>query len=250
MILNNPVLAQTGAGDSLLLMPDQQFLGTTTTQDDINDNFHQDQSMRHTSSAANLARLAETQDKRLVSEVRSLREERNKMELALEESRSAQKQAEKVAEEAREAARKAADIADSLRKAAEAAGVQLDDHLVEASKYLPTSEQEIGLLKAEIADLKTRVFDPKKAMSMLSQMPSLSMISQMPMMMGLGGIGGIGKIGGISGLNPLGGIQKVASMPNFLADGVKRERLPVDGAGRIGAVGSSVDGAGLGATGG
>ena len=136
---------------------------------------------------------------------RSLREERHKLELALEESKSAQKQAEKVAEEARDAARKAADVADSLRKAAEAAGVELDDHLVETSKYLPTSEQEIGLLKAEIADLKTRVFDPKKAMSMLSQMPSLGMISSMPMMMGLGGM------------------QKVASMPNFLADGIKRE---------------------------
>ncbi len=132
-------------------------------------------------------------------------------------------------------------MADSLRKAAEAAGVELDDHLVETSKYLPTSEQEIGLLKAEIADLKTRVFDPKKAMSMLSQMPSLGMISSMPMMMGLGGIGG---------LNPLGGMQKVASMPNFLADGIKRETgvgvggdvggmASVGGVGGVGGVGTS-----------
>lgn len=58
--------ARPPARPSLLLMPDQQL---TTTQDnnDNNDNF---QSIRHTSSAANLARLAETQDKRLVSEVR------------------------------------------------------------------------------------------------------------------------------------------------------------------------------------
>jgi hypothetical protein len=179
----------------------------------------------------------------LVSEVRQLREERNKLEMALEESKSAQKQAEKVAEEvrvssenpspvsplliltstiasdaqAREAARKAADVADALRKAAEAAGLRLDEHLVETSKYLPTSEQEIGLLKAEIEDLKNRVFDPRKAMSMLSQMPMIS-----PMMMGLGGI---------SGLNPLGGMQKVASMPNFLAGMNSTElKRSVDGA--------------------
>ena len=187
-----------------------------------NDNDDNFQSIKHTSSAANLARLAETQDKRLVSEVRSLREERHKLELALEESKSAQKQAERIAEEAREAARKAADVADSLRRAAEAAGVRLDEHLVETSKYLPTSEQEIGLLKAEIAELKTRVFDPKKAMTMLSQMPMMT-----PMMMGLGGLNGVGAgvsslggisgISGITGLNPLGGMPKVASMPNFLA---------------------------------
>ena len=180
-----------------------------------NDNDDNFQSIKHTSSAANLARLAETQDKRLVSEVRSLREERHKLELALEESKSAQKQAEKVADEAREAARRAADVADSLLKAAEAAGIKLDEHLVETSKYLPTSEQEVGLLKAEIAELKTRVFDPKKAMTMLSQMPMMN-----PMMMGLSGLSGVNGINGlsgISGLNPLGGMQKVASMPNFLA---------------------------------
>ena len=216
-----------------------------------NDNDDNFQSMKHTSSAANLARLAETQDKRLVSEVRSLREERHKLELALEESKSAQKQAERLAEEAREAARRAADVADSLLKAAEVSGVKLDEHLVETSKYLPTSEQEIGLLKAEIADLKTRVFDPRKAMNMLSQMPMMN-----PMMMGLGGMNGgmNGGMGGglnygpnysMNGLNPLGGMQKVASMPNFLAGMNSADQKRSNLVAADGAIAPGVPGAGL-----
>ena len=219
-----------------------------------NDNDDNFQSIKHTSSAANLARLAETQDKRLVSEVRSLREERHKLELALEESKSAQKQAEKVADEAREAARRAADVADSLFKAAEAAGIKLDEHQVETSKYLPTSEQEIGLLKAEIAELKTRVFDPRKAMTMLSQMPMMN-----PMMMGLGNLNGMSGMSGMSGmnglngfssLNPLGGMQKVASMPNFLA-GMNNadQKRPYSGGG-VGEVRARADGETLGVPGG
>jgi hypothetical protein len=75
------------------------------------------------------------------------------------------------------------------------------------------------------------VFDPKKAMSVLSQMPMLS-----PMLMG-GGFGSTRSVGIPSGsgrglaagmpplaLNPLGGMgmPKVASMPNVLTGVDKR----------------------------
>ena len=236
MIMDNPVLAQTGAGESLLVMnhnnsPSDQG---DTEQDHFGGDADQDQNVtsqlarfHKQSSAVNLARLggasATAEARRLASEVRQLREERHKLELALEESQSAQKQAEKKAEEANIAARKAADVAESLRKAAERSGIELDHEIVEISKYLPTSEQEIDLLKAELAEIKAELlhakqrnpaaglFDPKKnaaAMNLLSQMPYFSnAMSMLPMM-------------GMPPLNPLGGMsnglmQKVASMPTM-----------------------------------
>ena len=176
MIIENPVLAQTGAGDSLLVGP---YYGAGADREgsahsDQGDTEHGPDEGHHDggenmsdkgalprfhkqSSAVNLARLGSgaVEARRLAGELRQLREERRQLELALEESRSAQKQAEKNAEEAKVAARKAADIADSLRKAAERHGIKLDDEVVQASKYLPTSEQEIELLKAELSEIKS-----------------------------------------------------------------------------------------------
>lgn len=228
MIMDNPVLAQTGAGESLLVNPNHSDQGDTEMQqgDNIAD---EDQNVssqvarfHKQSSAVNLARLAggsSEAHRRLVSEVKQLREERHKLELALEESKSAQKQAEKNAEEAKAAARKASDIAVALRKAAEKSGIELDEELVESSKYLPTSEQEINLLKAELDELKKKsaAFDPKKAMNMLSQMPYA--MNMLPMF----GMPPLNPFGGISSPNnsqssipkmlKAGMMQKVASMP-------------------------------------
>ena len=157
MIMDNPVLAQTGAGESLLVNPNHSDQGDTEMQHGDDEDHHvssQVARFHKQSSAVNLARLAggsSEAHRRLVSEVKQLREERHKLELALEESKSSQKQAEKDAEEAKAAARKASDIAEALRKAAEKTGVELEAELIESSKYLPTSEQEIELLKAELS---------------------------------------------------------------------------------------------------
>ena len=267
MIIENPVLAQTGAGDSLLM--GQYFGGDRegSAHSDQGDTEH-GQEMFHDggdnvtsekgqlprfnkqSSAVNLARLGggAAEARRLAGELRQLREERRQLELALEESRSSQKQAEKDAEEAKAAARKAADIAESLRKAAEKSNIKLDDEIVQASKYLPTSEQEIELLKAEMAEIKSelqlaridrRDFDGKSkgfagglpkgmpnsqaaaaaaAAAAFAQMPYA--MSMLPMFAGMPPLNPYGGMPGSSQMPPIppstkgfGSMQKVASMP-------------------------------------
>ena len=123
---------------------------------------------------------------------------------------------------------------------------------METSKYLPTSEQEIGLLKAEIADLKTRVFDPRKAMNMLSQMPMMN-----PMMMGLGGMNGgmNGGMGGglnygpnysMNGLNPLGRDAKGwQACPTFSREQNSADQKRSNLVAADGAIAPGVPGAGL-----
>lgn len=224
MIMDNPVLAQTGAGESLLVNQNHSDQGDTEMHqgDEEEHNVSSQLARFHKqSSAVNLARLAggsSEAHRRLVSEVKQLREERNKLELALEESKSSQKQAEKNAEEAKAAARKASDIAEALRRAAEKAGVELEEELVESSKYLPTSEQEIELLKAELSELKKKnaAFDPKKAMSMLSQMPyAMNMLPMfgMPPLNPFGGMASPNNQSSIPKMLKAGMMQKVASMP-------------------------------------
>jgi len=224
MIMDNPVLAQTGAGESLLVNPNHSDQGDTEMQHGDDEDHHvssQVARFHKQSSAVNLARLAggsSEAHRRLVSEVKQLREERHKLELALEESKSSQKQAEKDAEEAKAAARKASDIAEALRKAAEKAGVELEAELIESSKYLPTSEQEIELLKAELSELKKKnaAFDPKKAMSMLSQMPyAMNMLPMfgMPPLNPFGGMTSPNNQSSIPKMLKAGMMQKVASMP-------------------------------------
>lgn len=218
------------------------------TEENVGDEDHNVQMglFHKQSSAVNLARLAggsSDAHRRLVSEVKQLREERHKLELALEESKSSQKQAEKKAEEARDAARKASDIAVALRKAAEKAGVELEEELVESSKYLPTSEQELELLKAELSELKKKnaAFDPKKAMSMLSHMPYA--MNMLPMF----GMPPLNPFGGMTSPNTnsqssipkmlkAGMMQKVASMPAMHGlvaptTGVSGQRAHEEGAG-------------------
>ena len=261
MIVENPVLAQTGAGDSLIVQGHYFGLGgddahnqhreSHSDQGDTenhhthgNDDFeHQVTSIpagnqqgnrlfHKQSSAVNLARLGggAVEARRLAGELRQLREERRQLELALEESKSAQKQAEKNAEEAKAAARKASDIADALRKAALKSGVALEEELEQKSKYLPTSEQEIELLKAELAETKAelasrRDFDIKKLpkQQQAAAAAAAAAFAQMPYAMGMlpmFGMPPLNPYGGMAGMPPmppgakgLNAMQKVASMP-------------------------------------
>eukprot|EP00889_Picochlorum_renovo_P006624 jgi/Picre1/33654/NNA_001134.t1 len=227
MIVENPVLAQTGAGDSLLVnMNSPSDQGDTEHVGEDQDQHVTSQLARFhkQSSAVNLARLGgahptQAEARRLATENRQLREERHKLELSLEEHKSSLKQAEKNAEEAKAAARKAADIADSLRKAAEKSGIVLDEEIVKSSKYLPTSEQEIELLKTELAEIKAELqtvkLDPKNLANLVDMKKNMMFpYAMLPMF-------------GMPPLNPFGGMpnssqplpnmfksmQKVASMP-------------------------------------
>jgi len=227
MIVENPVLAQTGAGESLLVnMNSPSDQGDTEHVGEDQDQHVTSQLARFhkQSSAVNLARLGgahptQAEARRLATENRQLREEQHKLELSLEEHKSSLKQAEKNAEEAKAAARKAADIAESLRRAAEKSGIALDDEIVKSSKYLPTSEQEIELLKTELAEIKAELqtvkLDPKNLANLMDMKKNMMFpYAMLPMF-------------GMPPLNPFGGMpnssqplpnmfksmQKVASMP-------------------------------------
>lgn len=191
MIIENPVLAQTGAGDSLIMghpyfAPYAAMGGDGTDREHsvhsgegdtdrgeegeeaegrVND--EQDPSsvrrnqLRHfhkQSSAVNLNRLgagAAGEIRRLQDEMRKLREERRTLELSLEESKSAQKEAERSADEANAACRHAANIIERLKQLLAESNISIpkeEDSSVNG--VLKTSEQEIELLKAELGDTK------------------------------------------------------------------------------------------------
>lgn len=211
MIVENPVLAQTGAGDSLLVGPyygggyvnggggdgirghsgegggdtdhgeEEGIAGGEAEGEGEGDEhasfragdgsglllrFHKQ------SSAVNLKRMGANgpppwDARRLQEEARKLREEARQLEVVLEESRSAQKAAERAAEEAGAMARRAADIIAVLRDALSAAGIS-DPTAVEGADGidgLHTSEQEIELLRAELAETKAALLAAKSAKS-------------------------------------------------------------------------------------
>ncbi len=194
MILDNPVLAQTGAGDSLIM--GQQYYqaymnaggdrgggggsdgeGEGDT-DHGEDGGHGDgegapggtgnlggnnlrqgllRQFRKQHSAVNLNRLgagAAADVRRLQDELRQVREEARSLETTLEESKSAQKAAERKAEEAGAACRRAVHTIDLLKAAVQAAGVADPTANEATDEALRTSEQEIELLRAELADVK------------------------------------------------------------------------------------------------
>jgi len=183
MILENPALAQTGAGDSLLMgnyfAPygamamggdgEQEHSvhsgeGDTDHGEDVagGDEYHVRQGLLRNfhkqSSAVNLTRLgnAPAEVRRLTEEVRQLRDENRLLEVALEESKSCQKAAERTADEARDVARRAADTIARLKALLDVAGLKdpgAGAVEVEADG-LRTSEQEIELLRAELAEVK------------------------------------------------------------------------------------------------
>lgn len=131
------------------------------------------------SSAVNLNRLANLRaagggagghaDRRAhAEEVARLKEEIHHLELELEESKSGHKAAERSAEEARTVARRAADTVAALRAALDAAGIpdptakknqkhngeEIGEEEEGEELVLRTSDQEIELLRSELADVK------------------------------------------------------------------------------------------------
>ena len=201
MIVENPVLAQTGAGDSLMV--GQQYyqaymaaerdggsgggggvVGGVEGEGEGDTDHGEDQ--HHTvggggggdaatyrqgllrqfhkqHSAVNLTRLgagAAADVLRLKDELHQVREQNKSLEVALEESKSSQKEAEKRAEDAAAACRRAADTIAKLKGALSGAGVgdpTSDDPKEEGDEMLRTTDQEIELLHAELAEVKNVV---------------------------------------------------------------------------------------------
>ena len=199
MIVENPVLAQTGGGESLMMgtyfpmmmgsTMDGELQSAHEPREGAGDTDHgkvdgedpvataagggesEDGQVaafrglmkQFNNSAVNLNRLAASagpaEVRRLQEEIRQLREENKAKEVALEEVRSARLDALREAEEAREASRRAADTIQRLRNLLASGGITDLDALDEHHEGLRTSEQEIKLLKDEINDLKSKLAD-------------------------------------------------------------------------------------------
>ena len=113
-------------------------------------------------SAVNLSRLgggAAADVRRLQDELRQVREEAKALGVLLEESKSAHKAAERTAEESGAVCRLAADSIQQLRAVLVTLGIADPTLALQSSgggeEGLRTSEQEIELLKLELADVKT-----------------------------------------------------------------------------------------------
>lgn len=288
MIVENPVLAQTGAGDSLIVGQQyyQAYLrgegadgerehsgegegeGDTDHGEDGGGNGTDQAAGRFRGSgllrqfqkqhsAVNLTTLgvrAAEDVRRFQDEVRQLREETKVLEVSLEEAKSGQKAAERSAEEAGAACRRAAETIEQLRAALAGAGVPDPTAAPDAAadERLRTSEQEIELLRAELADVKTALakahVEKKEAEGKFARassgpglprgngMPPPSAAAaaaaaaaafHMPYAMGMLPMFGMPPLNPFQGLHPppqpppsqpsafraLGSMQKVASMP-------------------------------------
>lgn len=193
MIVENPVLAQTGGGESLMMGPyfpmmmggpmDMEFQSGQEPREGAGDTDHgkgdgedvaavtadnEDGQVaafkglmrQFNNSAVNLNRLAASagpvEVRKLREEIRQLREQNKATEAALEEARSAKLEALRIAEEAKESSTRAADIIQSLR-ALLASNDITDTTAVEDNQNLRTSEEQIKILSEEIKDLKSKL---------------------------------------------------------------------------------------------
>ena len=191
MIIENPVLAQTGAGDSLIVGQqyyqaylrgegadgDREHSGEGEGEGDTDHGedgaagggtdhaagklrppglLRQFQKQHSAVNLNTLGARAAEDVRRLQDEVRQLREEAKVLEMALEETKSAQKAAERNAEDAGASRRRAAATIEKLRAALIGAGIPDPTLTPDAAEeeVLRTSEQEIELLRAELADVK------------------------------------------------------------------------------------------------